>query len=232
MAKIRADRDVTGNANRTARANAEGKMKGKAKAAAGPTIHEALPTEEEFNAAFDRIKSAERKLGKAQTSAKELTTTVKVGLNKAYADAAAAMIGRKISIRSLKRLYVLSNRDEDELTAEITGETWAMRALGFRIGEQLALFPEGVKDNKDAAVKARRDGRDAGATNGSISDNPHHPGSVPGQAWAAGYHEGQASLVTGSNVSNLATAKAKAKVVAKAKEDFYADGEDDHDAAE
>jgi hypothetical protein len=213
MAKIRADRDVTGNANRTARTNAEGKLKGKAtKAQAGPVIHEALPTEAEFNTAFDRIKSAERKLNKAQTAAKELTTVAKAGLNKAYADAAAAMIGRKISIRSLKRLYVLSNRDEDELTAEITGETWAMRALGFRVGEQLALFPDGVKDTKDAAAKARRDGRDAGATNASISDNPHHPGSVPGQAWAAGYHDGQASLVTGSNVSNIAKArKAKAK---------------------
>lgn len=160
------------------------------------TVLEALPTEDEFNRAFDRIKSAERKHEKAKAEAKEITTGAKAGLNKAYADAAVMLEGRKLSIRSLKRLYVLSNRDEDELTAEITGETWGMRALGFKVGEQLALFPAGVKGPKDALIKAERDGRDIGAKGGDSVDNPHPPGSPAGQAWLKGYSEGQASNVT------------------------------------
>lgn len=222
--KIRAEQNVTENASKQARKNAEAKMGGKKPTKTkAPVILEALATDEDMRRIFDRITHQETKYAAAKTSASAMRSEAKQKLDKSYTDGAAELVGRGITKRDLKELYEESRRDPDEAVVATKAKTWAARALGLPGALQLSFWDEPVKNDKQGVERAERQGREAGATAMSVTDNPYSPGTPPGQAWLTGWHAGQASNAPGrtgdsDKVASLADAKKR-----KAKKDDPAD---------
>ncbi len=226
MAKrMRSDREADKTASTIKRKNADAKFAKAQKPAETPLLdqpktHLALPTDEIYTVQMAKVLRAKKKFETAKTTAKSTVADAKSDYDDIVTTAVAALVGRSVSKTSFLRMIVLETRraakGEEEVSAEIKGETWMLRAGGFAIGEQMVLFESAVKDNHAAALKkARSYGAEVYGGNGSISEINERfaPGSELGQAAMAAYHDAQAATVESMRpkVANLADArKAKA----------------------
>lgn len=164
---------------------------------AQPDVDQRQSTDDDMRRVFGKIEAQESKYATAKAVAREGVSTAKKRLDKTYADSAVELTSRGVTVRDLKALYADSKRDDDELTVATRARTWGARAIGLAGAEQLTFWDEPVKDQDQGLKKAKRDGRAVSARGGSVSENPHHPGSAPGQQWLEGYHEVQAENVPG-----------------------------------
>jgi hypothetical protein len=101
--------------------------------------------------------------------------------------------------------------------AEIEGLVEVARFLNHPIGTQPEL-PLVMEDRTPGVDKARAEGELAGAQ-GVVCSAPYAVGSPNEQAWIAGWHDGQATLMS-------AFKKLEAKAAAEAEDD---ESEDDQD---
>lgn len=207
------------------------------KVAAAPLLeqktHIALPTEETYVIQMAKAQRAKKAFEKIKADAKSMVADGKVKFDETKTGCVAALVGRSVSKTSFERMIILEARraakGEEEVSAEIKGEYWMLKAGGFEAAEQLPLPGlDGTHQKNDAALitRAKKQGIEAGvAAKVSLSDNPHHPGSPQGQSWLQGYHEGQAANASkigkapekpSAKVTSLADVKAKrAKVQEK-----------------
>lgn len=120
--------------------------------------------------------------------------------SKKAADAEMKRVGKVIKadlgdhgLKSIKTfIKAQSEEGSAELRAEAEAIAQAMRYAGTPSGYQFDL----LEDRTPLVERAALDGRRSGLL-GETLNNPYNEGSAEGQAYATGWHEGQADLFAG-----------------------------------
>lgn len=190
-----------------------------------PKVLQALPPDDVYIVQMAKALRAKKTYETAKSAAKSTVSDAKAKYDETKTGCVAALVGRSVSKTSFERMIILETRraakGEDEVTAEIKGEYWMLKAGGFEAGEQLHLPGLEFTNQKNAAallIRAKKQGLEAGVAAVSISSNPFaNPGSPEGQEWLKGWHEGQAANAAKiGKVTSLADVKAKRAVKAGA----------------
>lgn len=233
--RIRAEHNVSANSKKQAAKNASSKLAGKAKAApqlpgtGKPRTLPALMTEEQFNVIVQKCSAAEDRYNKKKATAKADVATAKTEMDDTFTTAAVTTMSRSISLRTLKKLVArerqrAKSEGEAEVTAEVKGELWGMKALRYEVGEQLNMF-DTPADKEKALKRAFEFGVSVAVRSGGVAEvnERYNAGSDFGQEALRGYHKGTEDNLLGKNnpankgkVTNLADAK-KARETAKNK---------------
>jgi ribosome modulation factor len=162
-----------------------------------PKVLQNLASDSDAQRWMSQIIVIEREKEASEAEQRSAKAAMKSKYDKVYTDAADALKSRGISKRTLREVYEISRRKEEDNRAEFQSKLWLLRASGIEVGQQLAFFDEPFKNNDEALRRAYTFGRNAYADGKDSKANPYNPSSEPGQKWLSGLMDAQAENVPG-----------------------------------